>query len=60
MQCPALLVLGAADLRAPTKAAQALIGALADKRVVTLPACGHAMMAEEPDAVLDALRSWMG
>ena len=45
---------------APPKSAQALVQALRDKRVVTLPACGHAMMAEQPDAVLDALRSFVG
>ena len=44
---------------APTKAAEALIATLADKRVVTLPDCGHAMMAEQPDAVLDALRNFL-
>ena len=59
VQCPALVVLGAADLMAPTKSAQTLIETLADKRVVTLPACGHAMMAEQPDAVLDALRAFV-
>lgn len=59
VRCPALLVLGASDLMAPVKAAQALIAALADKRVVTLPECGHAMMAEQPDAVLDALRDFV-
>ena len=59
VRCPALLVLGARDLMAPTKSAQALIAALADKRVVTLPECGHAMMAEQPDAVLDALRGFV-
>lgn len=58
-RCPALLVLAARDLMAPTKAAQALIATLADKRVVTLPDCGHAMMAEQPDAVLDALREFL-
>ncbi len=59
VRCPALLLLGARDLMAPTKAAEALIGTLADKRVVTLPDCGHAMMAEQPDAVLDALRNFL-
>jgi pimeloyl-ACP methyl ester carboxylesterase len=28
--------------------------------VLTLPGCGHAMMAEAPDAVLDALREFLG
>ena len=44
---------------APPKGAQALIGALADRRVVTVPDCGHALMAEQPDAVLDALASFL-
>ncbi len=58
VRCPALLILGARDLMAPPKSAQALIGALADRRVVTLADCGHALMAELPDAVLDALSAF--
>jgi len=59
-QCPALLVLGQRDIMAPPKNAQALVQALRDPRVVTLPGCGHSMMSEEPDAVLDALRGFLG
>ena len=59
VRCPALLILGARDLMAPPKSAQALIAALADARVVTLPDCGHALMAEQPDAVLDALAAFL-
>jgi pimeloyl-ACP methyl ester carboxylesterase len=59
VRCPALVLLGARDLMAPPKGAQALLGALADRRVVTLPDCGHALMAEQPDAVLDALASFL-
>jgi len=59
VRCTALLILGSADLMAPPKSAQALMQTLRDKQVVTLPACGHAMMAEQPDAVLDALRAFM-
>ncbi len=59
VRCPALLILGARDLMAPPKSAQALAGALADRRVVTLPDCGHALMAEQPDAVLDALAAFL-
>ena len=33
--------------------------ALPGARVVTLPDCGHALMAEQPDAVLDALRAFL-
>ena len=46
-------------LMAPPKGAQALLGALVDKRAVTLPGTGHALMAEQPDAVLDALRAFL-
>jgi pimeloyl-ACP methyl ester carboxylesterase len=59
VRCPALLILGARDLMAPPKSAQALMAALPDKRVVTLPDCGHALMAEQPDAVLDALAAFL-
>jgi pimeloyl-ACP methyl ester carboxylesterase len=58
VRCPALVVIGQRDLMAPPKAAQALVETLSNKRVVTLPGAGHAMMAEQPDAVLDALRSF--
>jgi pimeloyl-ACP methyl ester carboxylesterase len=33
--------------------------ALRNPCVVTLPGAGHAMMAEQPDAVLDALRAFV-
>jgi pimeloyl-ACP methyl ester carboxylesterase len=52
---PALVLMGARDQMAPPKGAQALIAALAAPRVVQLPGTGHALMAEQPDAVLDAL-----
>jgi len=56
--CPALFVLGAQDQMTPPKAAQALIAACGDARVVTLEGCGHAAMPERPDAVLAALRDF--
>jgi pimeloyl-ACP methyl ester carboxylesterase len=59
VSCPALVVLGQRDLMAPPKNAAGLIAALKDKRVVTIPACGHSVMVEAPDAVLDALREFL-
>ncbi len=59
VSCPALVIVGARDLMAPPKSAQGLIEALRDPRVVRLPDSGHAMMAEQPDAVLDALRAFL-
>ena len=59
VRCPVLVVDGARDIMAPPKNARELIGALRGARVVDLPECGHAIMAEQPDAVLDALRAFL-
>jgi pimeloyl-ACP methyl ester carboxylesterase len=59
VRCPTLLVLGARDVMAPPSAARVLAETLADVRVDNLPECGHAMMSEQPDAVLDALREFL-
>lgn len=59
VQCPALVIVGARDIMAPAKNAQGLVAALPDARSITLPDCGHALMAEKPDAVLDALRAFL-
>lgn len=59
VRCPALVIIGQRDIMAPARAAQALLETLADRRVVTLAGTGHAMMAEQPDAVLDALRAFV-
>jgi pimeloyl-ACP methyl ester carboxylesterase len=59
VRCPVLLVLGARDQMAPARNAKALADALQDARSVTLPDTGHAMMIEQPDAVLDALRAFL-
>jgi len=53
--CPALLVLGRRDVMTPPKAATSLAKALAGSRTLQVGASGHSLMAEAPDAVLDAL-----
>lgn len=57
--CPVLFVLGAKDQMTPPKAARALVGAVPGARVVEVAGCGHALMAERPDAVLAALRDFL-
>ena len=59
IRCPALVIVGERDLMSPPKGAQALLATLVDARVVTIKDCGHALMAEEPDAVLDALAAFL-
>jgi pimeloyl-ACP methyl ester carboxylesterase len=55
VKCPALLVIGRRDLMTPPRAAQPLQEKIAGCKTVTLEAPGHALMAEAPDATLDAL-----
>lgn len=59
VHCPVLVIIGARDQMAPAKNAAALLDALGDKRVLTIPDCGHSLMTEAPDAVLDALREFL-
>ncbi len=55
VQCPALLLLGKRDIMTPPRATKDLASALRDRRTVEIPGSGHALMAEKPDEVLDAL-----
>ncbi len=59
VRCPVLVLAGQRDQMTPPRYAQTLIGALEDKRVLTLPGCGHMLMTEAPDVVLDALRAFL-
>ncbi len=55
VKCAVLLILGKRDQMAPMKAAQALATGIPNVRTVALEGTGHALMSEQPDAVLDAL-----
>ncbi len=58
--CPALVLLGRQDVMASPRGVRPLMEALPDARLLELDPCGHMMMAEQPDAVLDALAQAMG
>ena len=55
VECPALFLLGRKDVMTPPKAAASLAQAIAGSRTVQIGSSGHSLMAEAPDAVLDAL-----
>ena len=55
VQCPALFVLGRRDIMTPPKAASALAAAIKGAQTMIIGPSGHSLMAEAPDAVLDAL-----
>lgn len=54
VRCPTLFVFGARDMMTPPKSTRLLTAAIAHARVVRVDS-GHELMAEQPDAVLDAL-----
>ena len=54
VRCPAVFIFGARDMMTPPRSTELLTGAIAHGKVVTVDA-GHSLMAEQPDAVLDAL-----
>jgi pimeloyl-ACP methyl ester carboxylesterase len=54
VRCPVLFVFGSKDVMTPPRSTKLLTGAIAHGKIVTVDA-GHAMMAEQPDAVLDTL-----
>ncbi|MDB5877969.1 MAG: alpha/beta hydrolase [Variovorax sp.] len=59
VKCPVLFLLGAADQMTPPRAANALQAKAVGAKVVTVQA-GHALMSEAPDAVLFALKDFLG
>jgi len=55
IRCPTLLIAGERDMMTPPKASATLAQAIAGVQIVRLAQSGHSMMAEAPDATLDAL-----
>lgn len=53
--CPTLFLSGKQDVMTPPKSVTTLRNAIAHGSVVQMENCGHASMAEQPDAVLDTL-----
>jgi len=59
LACPALVLSGARDRMTPPRQAEALINALPDVKAKVIGDCGHMMMAEQPDQVLDHLADFV-
>ncbi|MBW8904722.1 MAG: alpha/beta hydrolase [Betaproteobacteria bacterium] len=55
VKCPTLFILGRRDMMTPPRAAKALQEQIPGARSVVIDYSGHSLMAEAPDAVLDAL-----
>jgi pimeloyl-ACP methyl ester carboxylesterase len=55
VRCPTLVLSGEFDRMAPARQGARLAEAIRDARFATVPAAGHMLMVEQPDATLDAL-----
>jgi pimeloyl-ACP methyl ester carboxylesterase len=55
VRCPTTVIAGDRDLMTPLRSARALAQKIPGAELVELRNCGHMMMAEAPDALLDAL-----
>jgi pimeloyl-ACP methyl ester carboxylesterase len=55
VKCQALLILGKLDVMTPPRSSGNLMKAIPDARTVEVGCSGHTLMAEAPDATLDAL-----
>jgi pimeloyl-ACP methyl ester carboxylesterase len=57
--CPTLMIAGRRDIMTPLKVARDLVAAIPDASLEVLD-CGHLMMSEMPNEVLDALVAFLG
>tara|TARA_Y100001960_G_scaffold321072_1_gene395076 strand:- start:699 stop:1487 length:789 start_codon:yes stop_codon:yes gene_type:complete len=56
IRCPVLLMVGKDDRMTPPQASRALADVIPDCTIEIIEGCGHMMMIEKPDQVLDYMR----
>ena len=59
VECSALVITGGEDKMTPAKAGIAVAQMLPNAQVANLPDCGHSMLTEQPNQVLDALSGFI-
>jgi pimeloyl-ACP methyl ester carboxylesterase len=59
IRCRALVIAGELDRMTPARQGARLADAIAGAMFVSVPACGHMMMVERPDATRDALDAFL-
>lgn len=60
VRCPVLVIAGEADQMTPAAAGRGVADRFREAGLVSLPGCGHSMLAERPNHVLDALAGFLG
>jgi pimeloyl-ACP methyl ester carboxylesterase len=59
LQCPVLVVCGDADALTPPECSREVAAAVPKAELHVLPACGHLLTWEQPEAVNALLRAWL-
>jgi pimeloyl-ACP methyl ester carboxylesterase len=59
VRCPTLAILGTADAMTAAKSGRAIVAKITGARTVEIAKSGHFLMAEAPDATLDALAAFL-
>ena len=59
VRCPVLVVAGELDEFCPPRAARIMLDALPGGRYIEIPKVGHLVLAEAPDALADAVASFL-
>jgi pimeloyl-ACP methyl ester carboxylesterase len=59
IKCPTLVLVGDADKVTPKEVAEELAAGIAGARLCVIESCGHLSALEQPEAVGDALLTWL-
>ena len=59
LQCPVLVVCGDADALTPPECSREVAAAVPQAELQVLPACGHLLTWEQPEAVNALLLAWL-
>ncbi|MFT5482979.1 MAG: pimeloyl-ACP methyl ester carboxylesterase [Halieaceae bacterium] len=57
VNCPSLVIIGTQDMMAAPVSSRNVAACIKGSRTIELARCGHAMLSEKPDEVLNALKS---
>lgn len=60
ISCPTLVVCGRQDRITPLEGSELMAAEIPDARLVVLERCGHMSALEQPDAVTELVREWLG
>jgi pimeloyl-ACP methyl ester carboxylesterase len=59
IRVPTLVLVGEDDVLTPPQRAAEMADGIAGAQLVSVPQCGHLSTLEQPDAVTQALSSWL-